>query len=425
MKERKLFVEGGEKQKKLIHQQNQERLVEQNLLRIKITQLERQIEKQADKAFTLERHKMELEAAMRDRLIDIKSQMNILNLKKKCLIEEKAQLRCDVSDRILKIQHLKKRYELENDLLGKNEDGTMVTAVQIKIEMAQEKFMLLNQGNELNEKILKAEKEIKCMENTIKLMRFCNDEYRQVFDTMTETSPEVKKMVELQEKYSKTMNELKNLKSDMITVIDNIDKLEIQRREVEKEFEDIQRKKLDHNDQLLRVHKDLCDQETKLERAERELKISYKAANRRIKDHEFMLHFEKDLRIKEGDEKNNSAMQQLADLVECIPEMTQTVTRHFLERGLSLPSTYLKRSKSHCSWQSENSINGDRSLGSDLHCSLKKCKFSSLFNTPNNSMKIADFSIYLSKAGKPNISGLNSSKEFNAIVALLFCSFVI
>lgn len=402
-------MEGGEKQKKLIHQKNQEQLVEQNLLRIRITQMERQIEKQADKSFSLERHKMELEAAMRDRLIDIKSQMNILNMKKKCLLDEKAQLRCDVADRLLKIEHLKKRYELENDLLGKNEDGTMVTAVQIKIEMAQEKFMLLNEGNELNDKIVTAEKEIKCMENTIKLMRFCNDEYRQVFETVKETSPEMRKMVELQEKYGKTMNELKTLKHEMINVIDNINKLENQKKDVEHEFEEIQRKKLDHNDQLLRVHKDLCDQETKMERADRELKISFKGAKRRIKDHEFMSHFEKDLRIKEGDEKNNSAMQQLADLVEGVPEMTQTVTRHFLERGLSLPSSYMHRSKSHCSWVSESSINGDRSLGSDMHCNLKKCKFTRIFP-------------FYSKAGKPNNSGLKSSIELSAKVALLFCS---
>lgn len=376
MKDRKLYVEGSEKRQKSIQQENQSLLVDQNLLRIRIAQLEKQIEKQADKTFSLERHKMELDAAMHDRLIDIKSQSNLLNMKKKCLIEEKAQLRCDVADRIMKIERLSKRYELENDLLGKNDDGTMITAVQIKVEMAQEKFMLLNNGNELNNKICKAEKEIKCMENTLKLMRFCNDEYRQVFEVVTESSPEMIKMSELQTKYSEKMTELKLMKQNLIMLIDQYEKLEQQRQEVEQELEQVQRKKLDNNDTLMKIHKDLCDQENKLERADRELKLAFKTAKRRIKDHEFMSHFEKDLRIKESDERNDSAMQQIADLVENIPEMAQTVTRHFLERGLSLPSAYMNRSKSHCSWMSDTSVNNadHHSIGSDIHCGMKKCK---------------------------------------------------
>lgn len=413
-------MEGGEKQQKIIHQQNQELLVDQNLLRIRIAQLEKQIEKQADKAFSLERHKMELEAAMHDRLIDIKSQSNLLNMKRKCIIEEKAQLRCDVADRLMKIERLSKRYELENDLLGKNEDGTIVTAVQIKVEMAQEKFMLLNSGNELNERICKAEKEIKCMENTLKLMRFCNDEYRQVFEVITEASPEIIKMNQMQMKYSEKMTELKVMKNNLIMLIDQYEMLENQREHVEKEFEEVQRKKLDNNDTLLKIHKELCDQENKLERADRELKMAFKTAKRRIKDHEFMSHFEKDLRIKESDEKNDSAMQQIAELVENTPEAAQTVTRHFLERGLSLPSAYLtKRSRSHCSWMSDTSVNhaGDRAVGSDLHCSLKKCELS----------KHSFYFLFLcrsiqSNAGKPNCSGRKSSSDFMASVALLFCS---
>lgn len=334
--------------------------------------MEKQIAKQTDKAYSLERHKMELEAAMTDRLIDVKSQMNLLNMKRKCLMEERAQMKADIGDRLLKIEQLKKRYELSMDLLGKNDDGTTVTAVQIKIQMAQEKYLLLNEGNALNEKIVKAESEIKCMENTLKLMNFSNDEYRKIFETVTESSPEVKKMNDLQNRYCQTMNDIKMLKGNLVALIDHLELLERQRIELDREFEEVQRTKLDNNDALLKIHKELVDQETKLDRAEREMKIAFKAAKRRIKDQEFISIFEKDMKLKERDERNNSALQQLADLVECIPDMGQTVTRHFLERGLSLPLT-ARRAKSQCSWKSETSL-GDQSMKGDVHC-MKRCEY--------------------------------------------------
>lgn len=370
LKERKISVDGGAKQQKIIHQQNQEKLVEQNLLKIRIAQMEKQIAKQTDKAYSLERHKMELEAAMTDRLIDVKSQINLLNMKRKCLIEERAQMKVDIGDRLLKIDQLKKRYELSMDLLGKNDDGTTVTAVQIKIEMAQEKYLLLNEGNELNEKILKAEKEQQLLQNTLQLMNFSNDEYRKIFETITESSPEVKRMNDLQNNYFHTTSKLKKVKEDLVLIIDHIELLEQQRLELVREFDDVIRTKLDNNDALLKCHKELIDQETKLERADREMKTAFKAAKKRIKDQEFVVLFEKDLMIKERDDRNNSSLQQLADLVETTPDMSQNVTRHFLERGLSLPVN-VRRAKSQCSWKSETSLGG--SLKGDVHC-MKRCK---------------------------------------------------
>lgn len=333
--------------------------------------MEKLIAKQTDKAYSLERHKMELEAAMTDRLIDIKSQMNLLTMKRKCLTEERTQMKADIGERLLKIEQLKTRYALSMDLLGKNDDGTTVTAVQIKIEMAQEKYLLLNEGNALNEKIVKAESEIKCMENTLKLMNFSNDEYRKIFETVTESSPEVKRMNELQNQYCRTLVDIKTMKTSLVAMVEHLDLLERQRQELEREFEEVQRIKLDNNDALLKIHKELVDQDTKLERADREMKTSFKSAKKRIKDSEFITVFEKDMAVKERDERNNSSLQQLADLVESIPEMGQTVTRHFLERGLSLPLN-VRRGKSQCSWKSETSL-GEHSLRSDAHC-MKRCK---------------------------------------------------
>ncbi len=373
LKEKKVYIEGSEKQQKALLHQNQEKLVEQNLLKIRISQLEKLIVKQADKSFSLERHKLELEAATQDRLLDIKAQMNVLQMKRKCLIEERNQMKADIVERLMKIEQLKKRYACAMDLLGRNDDGTVVTAVQIKIQMAQEKYMLLNEGNQLNDKIAKAETEMKYMENALKLMNFSNDEYRKVFETVHEDSPEMKRMYELQNQYCQIINEIKVLKNNLMSLIDTLGMLETQRQELEKEFEETQRKKLDRNDALLKVHKDLLDQDTKKERADRDMRLAYRAAKRRIKNEEFMMLYDKNIQLGENEERGNLTLQQMADLIDNYPEMSMTVTKFFIERGLSLP-TIIRRVKSQCSWKSETSIEmEDISSRGDPH-SVKRCE---------------------------------------------------
>lgn len=349
---------------------------------------------------------MELEAAMTDRLIDVKTQVNMLTMKRKCLWDERAQMKMDVADRLLKIEQLKKRYALSMDLLGKNDDGSTVTAVQIKIQMAQEKYLLLNQGNALNGTIVKAESEIKCMENTLKLMNFSNDEYRKIFETVTESSPEVKRMNDLQNQYCQTMNDIRTLKSNLMALVDHLELMETQRVELVKEFEEVQRKKLDNNDALLKVHKELVDQETKLERADRDMKIAFKGAKRRIKDQEFICLFEKDMMLRERDERNNSSLQQVADLVEVFPDMGQTVTRHFLERGLSLPAN-ARRAKSQCSWKSETSLGDPRT---DVHC-MNRCKFFHLVFPINDKKKFPTNFIFITDSHRSILSGSSTSSS--------------
>ena len=175
---------------------------------------------------------------------------------------------------------------------------------------------MLNQGNDLNEKIFVAEKEIKTMDSTLKMIHCSNDLYKKTFDKITEDSLEVKKMNSLQAQHLLAQNNLKTLKSNSMALVDNIEMLNNEKEEVDRILEEVQRTKLDNNDTLLKLHKELMDQETKLQRAEREMRLAVTGAKKRIHDIEFITLFEKDVYMKERDDKNNSALQQMADLVE-------------------------------------------------------------------------------------------------------------
>lgn len=240
LKERQMHTEGGEKDVLRQIATNQERRVDESILKMKIHLLEKEIRDQDNKSFNLEKHRLSLNVTMKERLLDISTQRDMLYLKRKNYSEEISQLRADIGERNLKIEALKARYVCVLELLGRNDDGTVVNATQIKVRNAQEKHILLKEGNELNEKVLQAEDDIKAMENTVRLMNYSNENYRRNVENYEEPNPLVHELKDVQQQYCKAVNNLKALNATYQSKMEMVEKLDVQKTEIEKAMENIQ-----------------------------------------------------------------------------------------------------------------------------------------------------------------------------------------
>uniref|UniRef100_A0A1B0CYR3 Coiled-coil domain-containing protein 39 n=1 Tax=Phlebotomus papatasi TaxID=29031 RepID=A0A1B0CYR3_PHLPP len=288
LKETQLRCESGEKHIRQATVANQEKLVDQSILKMKVQQFERQLENQSERKYNFEKHRLELEVAINQRFLDIQAQKKILVAKKKHLTDERQHLRAEIGDRSVKIENLKKRYQLIEDVLKRNEDGSAMTPIQIRLRAAQEKQILLKEGNELNAKVLKAEADIKAMENTVRLVNFANENYKRNFVTVEEDSPLLQELENLQDVYFQAVRKLKNLRGNLVFKADQLNTLNEQKESIERELEEIIRVKGDRNDVLMKIHKELLEQKVKLHRAEREMKQAFKAAKLRLNDSEFL-----------------------------------------------------------------------------------------------------------------------------------------
>lgn len=184
----RLELEGGQKELASTTLQNQEQLVEQSMLMLRVHEMDKMLKQQRNKVFNLQRHQNDLQLAMNERLVEVKTRREMMQQSLKHCLEELTQLRADIAERTLKIAAVQARFENALQRLGHNDDGTFVTATQIKIETAQEKQMLLREGNELNERVLRAERDIKALENTLVLVNYANEAYKKTLEPVTEDS---------------------------------------------------------------------------------------------------------------------------------------------------------------------------------------------------------------------------------------------
>lgn len=293
LKEKILLCDSGEKKIKMKVLENQERLVEENFLKMKVKQLEKFLQSQENKIFNLTRYKDSIEASINQRLVELKAQSKVSMEKRKHINENRQKLRLEISEHSVKLENLKRRYIIILDLMTKNDHGEVMNGAQIKIKIAQEKKILLDEGNKLNAKVIKAESDLKAMENTLRLISNSNETYkRNVLENGQTTSVVSEELNSLRQTYAKELAKLKGLQTNMILKSEQIVMATNQMEILERELNYIIRTRLDNTDVLTKVQKDLADQNVKKIRSERDLKITYKKVKSRINDREFMEQLE-------------------------------------------------------------------------------------------------------------------------------------
>lgn len=173
-----IIFENGSKQMKAAKTHTQEKQVEENVLRLRVHQLEKIVKKEDKHIYNSQKYRLDLETAMKERQIEIDASKDVLMVRKRNLDEENGRLRKDIMGRKAKVEQLQKKYYLTMMSLGKDDEGQPMTISYYKIKNAQDKYMLQMEGDELDQKINQAEKEIVAMENTLKVVNVTNDTYK-------------------------------------------------------------------------------------------------------------------------------------------------------------------------------------------------------------------------------------------------------
>ena len=303
-------------------------LVQHDTMKLEVKKLKDILCAEADKLFSVENRKYQLQMSMEEREKEIRVHKETLLAEKRAAEEEKHMVLVELSDRKCKVQNLKVKYE---NLCYKNrsiDDGEERTQAYYVIKAAQEREELQRYGDELDSKIKKAEREIACLSDTLDHLKGRNTRYRDSYLTSGNTNElEMKNAIEDQcraatEQLSKKEKELRSLQRQYEEDMKHM--LEIQTK-----HETLSRIINDSEGNKLKVRQQISQQQDKIRRAIQIYESSEVDLNR-IQELELGYQLSK--------LKNKCLLSAISQISSDIPELAQMIESILSQQGVKVPS---------------------------------------------------------------------------------------
>ncbi|XP_049631867.1 coiled-coil domain-containing protein 39 [Suncus etruscus] len=351
-----LFNDTSEKELKKTKTLKQNLMIEDNLLKLEVKRTRELLHSKAEEVLSLEKRKQQLITAMKERIEEIKVHKTMLASQIRLVDQERQGISAEYHERLSKIDKLKNRYELIIVVMLPPEGEEEKTQAYYVIKAAQEKEELQREGDSLDAKISKAEKEIKALENTLQVMNSCNYKYKKSFQKVTPASAEyeVKKQLEerkraADEKCRYQQRQIRELQEDIQSMENTLDVLEHLTKKANAKLAEKQ-------DLLSQLNRETEDQKPKIERAIKQCAKLVKEI-RLMKDTKGETLEEQDIKLRESKEFHKNIDDMLIDVTENT-ELRDVLQTLFQQNALELPVASSRHRRSSTSLSQASLILG-------------------------------------------------------------------
>merc|ERR1712188_101498 len=176
--------------------------------RLEVKRLRQQLNTKAENLYSLENRKQQLHISMEEREKEIEVHQEVLKAQFRSQEEERHKTAIELAERKQKIYNLKMKYENVQNKVKKEDGGEQHSQAYYVLKAAQDKEEMQRKGDELDDKIRRAEREVRALENTLGHLMKRNRKYKENFQTanqQNQTELEEKQMLEEQ---SRAANEV-------------------------------------------------------------------------------------------------------------------------------------------------------------------------------------------------------------------------
>ncbi|XP_061098675.1 coiled-coil domain-containing protein 39-like [Conger conger] len=332
------------KELKKLRASKKETLTDTYILQLELHRLSSILQNKANRVQSLEKEKTQLQETMKEREAAIVVYKVVLQKQLKMAEQERQNLSVDMNEKLLKIDKLRKRYEvMVLSMESPEREGWSPEYYLIKIE--KEKEELQHMGNQLDARIYKKDEEIQALENTLYGIYMRNVEYRRAFNNKWSKEQQQqlrlekeKKMAE--EKTAQMRLQVKELQEEirgMNAILGNSLKEETEQRESQAKMEI----------QIDCLNKDLGNQKLKLDRVSKQCsKLSREI--RSVAESEGKTEEELDIEVRELKDFSKQINSMLQEVIKDNPDLRSALEEQFQEANLSLPAPSCRSSSQQC-----------------------------------------------------------------------------
>ncbi|ORY38857.1 hypothetical protein BCR33DRAFT_741348 [Rhizoclosmatium globosum] len=321
-----LYTESAGNQLSLKTKEKEELMVEENILRLELRKLRGFLHVRADEVFTLENRQIQLQLALEERTKEIQIHNDMLRVQVKNAEEERHSANSELRDRVGKVEKLRRRYEILMTQFAPEEGEEEHSQAFYVIKASQEREELQREGDELDAKIRKAEKEIKALENTLKLMNDRNEGYPISYRD-GEVQAKRQDIQTLQQNLASLERTYTSISSDESSRLQAVNIIDTKLASMEKEIKDQEEKRDRAYRSAVRVAKQL-----------------HKAASTAASGGEAAASVEElDFRIRECKDLGNLVQTEISRIMDQHPEITMKVMDLYTQKNLAPPSRPLSR----------------------------------------------------------------------------------
>eukprot|EP00118_Oscarella_pearsei_P001072 m.6513 g.6513 ORF g.6513 m.6513 type:complete len:941 (+) comp16077_c0_seq2:56-2878(+) len=338
IEELELHNDSSQREIKKVVAKKQDLMVDKNILQLEVKRLRQTLNSKADEVLSLEKRKLQLHTAMTERAHEIEMHKDMLKAQIRTQESEKAKMSSEVFECFSKIDKLRKRYEILVVSMAPPEGEEEHSQAYYVIKAAQEREELQRKGDEVDAKLRKAEKEIRALENTLKLMNGRNETYRKGFNKVDQTSAEYEEKQRLEDqhraaldKYRYKRRQIKELQEDLHAMQRTLSTLTSDEAQLKNLLEE-------REQMVAQLQKETDDQDVKVNRV-------FKLTSKAVKDLRSRppsasgLKPEDDIGLRTQKEFITNLMQQLGHVSADVPDISSSINLLCSQAGLPPPPT--------------------------------------------------------------------------------------
>ena len=320
--------------------EREEFMVRHDVLKLEVKHLREQLHGHADEVFGLANRKFQLEQSMEERKHEISVHRDVQRAALKAAGEERHRVAMETKARQSKVKTLRSKYEsLVAAARPSDGGGEERSQAYFIIQAAQKREELQREGDELDGKIRRAEREMKALENTLKHLTDRNTRFRLSFHKADPSSAEAKECRQLEAQTKVAKDNLFKKRKELQRLTADFEEDTRRHRQMQRQGQQLNAH-LEHlQDAHGQVDAELQEQVEKLGSVEARVSDAV-IEHRRAKGYadDFETLEEKKFNAEGLRETNANVLYTLGQLAREFPEMRDTLQAVLQSQGLDVPS---------------------------------------------------------------------------------------